>query len=83
MGPDISSPLVIYSPSVEFRPSLLTGAKQRKERGSGKLPWGGNWNEVEMAASLPHQNRWKLLHHHLLDVSALNNFSVASESNQC
>lgn len=53
MGPDISSPLVIYSPSVEFRPLLLTGAKQRKEHGSGKLPWGGNWNEVEMAALPP------------------------------
>lgn len=53
MGPEISSPLVIYSTSVEFRPLLLNGAKHRKEHGSGKLPWGGNWNEAEMAALPP------------------------------
>lgn len=89
MGVNISNPLVIYSPS-EFRPVFLTEANQRKDVVQGcdlwKLSWGGNWNEVEMAALppflLPSRIRagsslWKLLHHHLLDVSALNNFRVA------
>lgn len=56
MGLNIPSLLFIYSPSVDFRPILLTEATRGKDMVQGcdlwKLFWGGNWNEVEMA-SLP------------------------------